>query len=120
MAQAAFLLPFASGSAPAAKGVITEMCPPHLRQDALSAITLVESAATLSTQGLFGFIYASLSAIGRANLTFFCNGGLAMIAVAILALARYPPYNSARVEPDERDHRESDASPDTRSGTGSR
>lgn len=45
-----------------------------MRRDALSAITLVESAATLTTQGLFGFIYASLSAVGKANLTFFCNG----------------------------------------------
>lgn len=70
---AAFLLPFASGSAPAAKGVITEMCPPHQRQDALSAVTLVESAATLTTQGLFGLIFASLAAIGKPNLTFFCN-----------------------------------------------
>ena len=70
----AYLLPFASGSAPAAKGVITEMCPPHLRPDALGAITLVESAAVLTTQGFFGFIYASLSAIDKTNLTFFCNG----------------------------------------------
>lgn len=87
MAQAAFLLPFASGSAPAAKGVITEMCPPHLRQDALSAITLVESAATLSTQGLFGFIYASLSAIGRANLTFFCNGVSLVLSTGVVVMA---------------------------------
>lgn len=68
------MLPFAAGSAPAAKGVITEMSPAHLRQDALGAITLVESAATLTTQGLFGLIYSSLSAIDRGNLTFFCNG----------------------------------------------
>ena len=36
---AGFLLPFASGSAPAAKGVMTELCPPQQRQDAISAIT---------------------------------------------------------------------------------
>jgi MFS family permease len=46
---AAFLLPLASGSAPAAKGVTMEMCDPSERADALSAITLVEMIATLST-----------------------------------------------------------------------
>lgn len=46
---AAFLLPLASGSAPAAKGVMMEMCDPSQRADALSAITLVEMIATLST-----------------------------------------------------------------------
>ncbi|KAH6692285.1 major facilitator superfamily domain-containing protein [Plectosphaerella plurivora] len=97
----AFLLPFAAGSAPAAKGVITEMSPAYLRQDALSAITLVESAATLTTQGLFGFIYSSLSAIDRGNLTFFCNGGLALVAVGILMLARYPPADGTRMELDD-------------------
>ncbi|KAL2759956.1 hypothetical protein ACRALDRAFT_1046680 [Sodiomyces alcalophilus JCM 7366] len=113
MYLAAFLLPFASGSAPAAKGVITEMCPPYLRQDALSAITLVESAATLTTQGLFGLIYAALSTIGHANLTFFCNGGLAVVAVCILSLAHYPPANSTRVEDSADDDRndESDGNP---------
>ncbi|KAJ0342709.1 hypothetical protein COL154_013675 [Colletotrichum chrysophilum] len=95
---AAFLLPFASGSAPAAKGVITEMCPPHQRQDALSAVTLVESAATLTTQGLFGLIFASLAAIGKPNLTFFCNAALAVVAVGVLLLAHYPPSNSVRVD----------------------
>lgn len=49
------------------------MCPPHQRQDALSAVTLVESAATLTTQGVFGLIFASLSEIGKPYLTFFCN-----------------------------------------------
>ncbi|CRK30964.1 hypothetical protein BN1723_003712 [Verticillium longisporum] len=109
MYLAAFLLPFASGSAPAAKGVITEMSPANLRQDALSAITLVESAATLTTQGTFGFIYSSLSGVGKANLTFLCNGGLAVIAVAILLLAHYPPTDGLRVEDDE-DERQSLAS----------
>lgn len=46
---AAFLLPLASGSAPAAKGVMMEMCEPSQRSGALSAITLVEMIATLST-----------------------------------------------------------------------
>jgi hypothetical protein len=52
---------------------MTEMCPPRQRQDAIAAITLVESAAMLITQGLFGLIFAAFSEIGRPRLTFFCN-----------------------------------------------
>lgn len=70
---AAFLLPFGSGSAPAAKGVITQMCPDSQRADALNAVTLVENVARLATQGLFGFIFASLAEAGKAYATFFCN-----------------------------------------------
>ena len=70
---AAFLLPFGSGSAPAAKGVITEMCPESQRADALNAVTLIENVARLATQGLFGFVFASLAEVGMAYATFFCN-----------------------------------------------
>jgi hypothetical protein len=70
---AAYLLPFGSGSAPAAKGVITEMIPESQRTDALSAITLVENMARLSTVGLFGFIFSAFAEIGKAYLSFFCN-----------------------------------------------
>lgn len=70
---AAFLLPLASGSAPAAKGVITEMCPASERADALNLVTLVENVSRLATQGLFGFIFAVLAGAGKAYLTFFCN-----------------------------------------------
>lgn len=70
---AAYLLPFTSGSAPAAKGVMTEMCPPGKRRDAIASITLVESASMLITQGCFGYIYSAFAEIGHTNLTFFCN-----------------------------------------------
>lgn len=70
---AAFLLPFGSGSAPAAKGVITEMTPESQRADALNAVTLIENVARLATQGSFGFIFASLASRGIAYATFFCN-----------------------------------------------
>lgn len=46
---AAFLLPLASGSSSAAKGVMMQMCSQSKRAEALSAITLVEMTATLST-----------------------------------------------------------------------
>ncbi|KAK9786703.1 putative Major facilitator superfamily (MFS) profile domain-containing protein [Seiridium cardinale] len=96
--MAGFLLPFASGSAPAAKGVMTEMCPPRQRQDAIAAITLVESAAMLITQGLFGLIFAAFSEMGKPRLTFFCNAGFALVATAVLFLSRFPPPGSKRMD----------------------
>ncbi|KAI1079747.1 major facilitator superfamily domain-containing protein [Whalleya microplaca] len=96
-----FLLPFASGSAPAAKGVMTEMCAPHQRPDAISAITLVESTATLLTQGLFGMIFAYFSEIGRPSLTFFCNAGFAVLGFTVLFMAHLPPPDSKRIDDHE-------------------
>ena len=49
---AAFMLPLASGSSSAAKGVMMNMCPSSQRANALSAMTLVEMTATLSTSKL--------------------------------------------------------------------
>ena len=49
------------------------MCPASRRADALNALTLVENIARLATQGLFGFVFAALAQIGKAQLTFFCN-----------------------------------------------
>ncbi|KAI0880639.1 uncharacterized protein GGS22DRAFT_174411 [Annulohypoxylon maeteangense] len=98
---AGFLLPFASGSAPAAKGVMTEMCPPDKRQDAISAITLVESTASLLTQGLFGMIFAAFTEAGTPSLTFFCNAGFAVFGFIVLFLAYLPPPNSKRVDDDD-------------------
>ncbi|KAI6279460.1 hypothetical protein MCOR28_000865 [Pyricularia oryzae] len=95
---AAFLLPFASGTAPAAKGVITEMCPPSQRRDALGAITLVENIANLSTLSLFGFVFSTLAEIGQAHLTFFLNAAVAVLAMIILLFSHFPPANSELVE----------------------
>lgn len=67
------MLPLASGSAPASKGVITEMCSASQRADSLQAMTLVENVAMLSTLGIFGSIFAMFSDIGKAYLTFYCN-----------------------------------------------
>jgi MFS family permease len=71
--MAGALLPLASGTAPASKGVITEMCPPGKRTEALQAMTLVENIAMLSTLGLFGFVFSAFSQVGQAHLTFYCN-----------------------------------------------
>ena len=45
----AIVLPLASGTGSSAKGTILQMCPASERADALSAITLVETIARLST-----------------------------------------------------------------------
>ncbi|KAK4221981.1 6-hydroxy-D-nicotine oxidase [Podospora fimiseda] len=97
---AAFLLPLASGTAPAAKGVMTEMCPPSKRADALNALTLVENIARLTTQGLFGFVFSALAGIGKAHLTFFANAAIALIAFAVLLLPRFKPEGSKILEDD--------------------
>ncbi|KAJ4248590.1 hypothetical protein NW757_008238 [Fusarium falciforme] len=94
----AFLLPFGSGSAPAAKGVITQMCPDSQRADALNAVTLVENVARLATQGLFGFIFASLAEAGKAYATFFCNAAIALLAMGVLLFSNFPPAGSTLVE----------------------
>ncbi|TWU74237.1 hypothetical protein ED733_004081 [Metarhizium rileyi] len=86
----AFLLPFGSGSAPAAKGVITEMCTDSQRADALNAVTLVENVARLATQGLFGFVFAAFAGIGHAYLTFFCNAAIAVIGMGVLLFSQFP------------------------------
>ncbi|KAK4097308.1 MFS general substrate transporter [Parathielavia hyrcaniae] len=98
---AAFLLPFASGSAPAAKGVMTEMCSASSRADALNALTLVENIARLSTQGLFGFVFAALAQIGKPHLTFFANAAIALVAATVLLLPRFPPKGSTVLGHDE-------------------
>ncbi|KAH7129962.1 major facilitator superfamily domain-containing protein [Dactylonectria estremocensis] len=95
---AAFLLPFGSGSAPAAKGVITEMCSESRRADALNAVTLVENVARLSTQGLFGFVFASLAGVGKSYATFFCNAAIAVLATGVLMFSNFPPTGSEPID----------------------
>ncbi|KAI0103898.1 major facilitator superfamily transporter [Nemania sp. FL0031] len=91
------LLPLASGSAPAAKGVLTEMVPSSRKADALQAMTLVEYSATLTTMGVFGFIFSSFADIGKSYLTFYCNAAVAIVGVLILLLSRFPPTGSEMI-----------------------
>ncbi|KAK3491129.1 major facilitator superfamily domain-containing protein [Neurospora hispaniola] len=98
---AAAMLPFASGTAPAAKGVMTEMCSPSQRADALNALTLVENIGRLATQGFFGFVFAALAEAGKPHLTFYCNAILAMIAASVLIFSRFPPSGSELIEADD-------------------
>lgn len=87
---AAAILPFASGTAAASKGVIMEMVPKQDQPNALSAIALMESLALTVTVSLFGFIFAYLSEIGKANLVFVLNGSVAVLAFCILFFVRFP------------------------------
>ncbi|KAK5994368.1 hypothetical protein PT974_04842 [Cladobotryum mycophilum] len=100
---AAFLLPFGSGSAPAAKGVITDMCPESQRADALNAVTLVENIARLATQGLFGFIFASLAGAGKAYVTFYCSAAIAVVGMSVLLFSHFPAQGSTLIDQDDDD-----------------
>lgn len=100
---AGFLLPFASGSAPASKGVLTEICPSSQRAEALQAMTMIEYVATVFTMGLFGFVFYAFVSIDKAYLTFLCNAALALVAIFILLFASLPLKNSRVEEPEEGD-----------------
>ncbi|KKF96335.1 Major Facilitator Superfamily protein [Ceratocystis platani] len=104
---AAFFIPLGSGSAPAAKGVISDMCTPSQRADALNAVTLVENMANLTTQGLFGYVFAMLAARGVAHMTFFCNAAIAVVAMVVLLFSRFPPVDCVLVDGDEEPEAES-------------
>ncbi|KAI8625951.1 major facilitator superfamily transporter [Xylariaceae sp. FL1651] len=95
-----FLLPLASGSAPASKGVLTEMVPSSRKADALQAMTLVEYSATLTTMGVFGFIFSTFADMGKSYLTFYCNAAVAIVGVCILLFARFPPLGSEIITDD--------------------
>ncbi|KAJ4854463.1 uncharacterized protein T069G_11442 [Trichoderma breve] len=82
---AAFLLPFGSGSAPAAKGVITDMCSESHRADALNA-------------GLFGLIFSSLASVGKAYATFYCNAAIAVIGMTVLLFSNFPAPGSTLID----------------------
>ncbi|KAF7304197.1 hypothetical protein MIND_00651800 [Mycena indigotica] len=107
---AAVVLPLASGTAPACKGVLMDMLPTDSasdaealdegtakaraaarRADALAGISIIETFSWISTVAIFGQLFAVLSAMGRPNLVFFCNSGLAVFAAVVLFAVRFPP-----------------------------
>lgn len=90
MYAAASVLPFASGTGPASKGVMLEFVAPEDRPDAMSAIALVEKLAQVSTIGLFGFLYAWLSEKGVPTLVFVANGAVAVLGFLVLLPVRLP------------------------------
>ncbi|KAJ7714805.1 major facilitator superfamily domain-containing protein [Mycena metata] len=90
MLAAATILPLASGTAPAAKGVLTAIVPDARRSDALAGIAIVETFALVLTVSLFGALFAFLSTIGHPNLVFAANASLALIAATILFTVHFP------------------------------
>nr|GAT60550.1 predicted protein [Mycena chlorophos] len=127
---AAVILPLASGTAPACKGVLMDMIPnaesqakadaaivngmevngaeeeerkkaaearaAARRADALAGITIIETLAWIATVAIFGQLFAVLSGLGKPNLVFFCNAGVALGAAVVLAGVRFPPNISGR------------------------
>ncbi len=97
----AIVIPFAAGTGSAAKGTMLQMCTPEQKNDALSAISLLELVARLSTTSLFGLIFAAFASIGKPNLTFAVNGGVAVIGFLVLLFAKFPPNGACRYEDDD-------------------
>ncbi|ORY30984.1 major facilitator superfamily domain-containing protein [Naematelia encephala] len=87
---AAAVLPFASGTGSAAKGVTLDFVPPDHRADALSGIALIEKLAAISTVGIFGAIFAALSQVGKPTLVYLCNAAVAMIGFIFLCFVHMP------------------------------
>ena len=92
----AVALPLAAGTGSAAKGVMLQMCAPEEKTDALSAISLLETVARLSTVSIFGVIFSAFAEMGRPNLTFAVNGATAIVGFAVLMLAKFPPEGAVR------------------------
>jgi len=96
-----------------------ELVPTAQRADALSAISLLETAAYIITSSLFGPVMAKLSecvaspldciflssrcadrdvprrSIGKPNLVFPVNGGIALAAGIVLLFVRFPRAKEA-------------------------
>ncbi|GAB1743298.1 hypothetical protein NU219Hw_g9141t1 [Hortaea werneckii] len=92
----AVILPLASGTGPAAKGTILQFCTPAQRVDALSAISLVELMARLSSTSLFGVVFAGFAERGAAHWTFAVNAGIAGVGWGVLMGARFPGEGARR------------------------
>ena len=97
----AVMIPFAAGTGSAAKGTMLQMCTPDQRTDALSAISLLEMIARLSTVSLFGLVFSAFAEVGRPNLTFAVNAAVAVVGFAVLLFARFPPDGAVRYGKDE-------------------
>lgn len=102
----AIVIPFAAGTGSAAKGTMLQMCTPEQRTDALSAISLLEMVARLSTTSLFGLIFSAFAQIGRPSLTFAVNGAVAVVGFVVLVFARFPPEGAIRYTKEDEDREE--------------
>jgi hypothetical protein len=85
------ILPLASATAPAAKGVVMEMVTTSEKPEALSGLALIELLATVICQSVFGGLFTLFSEAKRPNLIFLTNGVTALVATAVLLFVRLPP-----------------------------
>ncbi|TKA69178.1 hypothetical protein B0A55_09580 [Friedmanniomyces simplex] len=92
----AVILPLASGTGPSAKGTILQMCSASQRQDALSAISLVELMARLASTSIFGLVFSGFAEVGLTHWTFACNAGIAVVGFGVLMFARFPARGARR------------------------
>ena len=92
----AAVLPLAAGTGSGAKGVMLQMTTMDQRTDALSAISLLEMVARLSTTSVFGLIFSGFAELGKPNLTFAVNGAFAVVGFVALMSARFPPNGAVR------------------------
>ncbi|ORX38886.1 major facilitator superfamily domain-containing protein [Kockovaella imperatae] len=97
MYLAAVVLPFASGTGSACKGVTLDFVGPDERADALSAIALVEKLAQVSTVAMFGTVFSALSEVGRPLLIFLANGAIAMVGCVLLLCVKLPRQSGVMI-----------------------
>ncbi len=89
------MLPWASGTGAAAKGVVMELVNDDEKASALQGIALLETAARISTISLFGWLFSYLSELGRGGQVFMFNAGVAFLSAAVLLLVRFPTARAA-------------------------
>ncbi|RMZ88788.1 hypothetical protein DV736_g4003, partial [Chaetothyriales sp. CBS 134916] len=94
----AALLPLGAGTSSAAKGSILQMCAPHEKTDALSALSFVEMIARLATTFVFGLVFAAFAKARWTSGVFVCNAGVALVGVTVLMWSRFPPKGGRRLE----------------------
>ncbi|OCF37391.1 hypothetical protein I316_00512 [Kwoniella heveanensis BCC8398] len=94
---AAGVLPFASATGAACKGVTLDFVSQEERADALGAIALVEKVAQVSTISLFGYAFALFSERGQPTLVFLANGSIAMVAFLLLLFVKIPKPEQGKI-----------------------
>ncbi|TXT04284.1 hypothetical protein VHUM_04171 [Vanrija humicola] len=87
---AAFILPFASGTSPAARGVIMDFVGNDLRAEVLSGIALIEKIAQVVTISMFGVVLPILADIERPMWIFAVDAAVAVVAWLILLPVQTP------------------------------
>ncbi|RMD40684.1 hypothetical protein DV735_g4421, partial [Chaetothyriales sp. CBS 134920] len=94
----AAFLPLGAGTSSAAKGSILQMCAPHEKTDALSALSFVEMIGRLATTFVFGLVFAAFAQARWTSGVFVCNAAVALLGVVVLMWSRFPAQGARRVD----------------------